>query len=177
MQPASEVGIAAALFATPAAKEYLANLQATMADDEDAATGRMRKSGLRGVTGGSDEEGDEDEEDLGAAGLSLHDKLAARLKVEAGEVAGRVQRRMARTVLLPPAYPPSVLGRPMPESSQEQVQGEIAAPVEGASWFKRGHRLPATAVALSTDERTCWTASKVSCDCSSIRGLGQGNGC
>jgi hypothetical protein len=120
----------------------------------------MRKSGLRGVTGGSDEEGDEDEE---AAGLSLHDKLAARLKVEAGEVAGRVQRRIARTVLLPPSYPPSVLGRPQLDSSQEQVQGEVQASIQGASWLKRGHRLPATAVALSTDERTCWTVSKVSC--------------
>eukprot|EP00798_Chlamydomonas_sp_ICE-L_P000029 gene29-12841_t len=86
-----------------------------------------------GVTGGSDE--DDDNED-GVGG----DRLAARLQQDAAEASGKVQRKLAHCIEIPS---PAALG-----------EGRKAGSCN------RGHRLSATAVALMPDDSAAFTVSK-----------------
>ncbi|GIM09576.1 hypothetical protein Vretimale_13420 [Volvox reticuliferus] len=117
------------------AQEYLSKVQ----DEEDGLNDR------RGVTGGSDdidddeedeEEAEDDERAVGATARAR--RLAERLQQDVAQVAGRLQRHLADRV-------------------------QILAPGdEGYSepCCSRGHRLAATAIALTGDDSTAFTVSK-----------------
>ncbi|KAL6759877.1 WD40-repeat-containing domain protein [Haematococcus lacustris] len=135
------------------AKAYLSNLQATLSDDDEGDRDR------RGVTGGSDEDDDGGDGEDGSKRTSGYERLSARLKVDASEAMGRVQRKLAHSVLLPPSFPPALT------RSNGVAHGGLdcaPGPATGAdsSVLRRGHRLTTTAVCLAPDESCAWTVSK-----------------
>ncbi|GFR43265.1 hypothetical protein Agub_g4327 [Astrephomene gubernaculifera] len=120
------------------AREYLTKLE----DEDDERDER------RGVTGGSDDDEDaeeeedaEDDDDEGGRALDAAaraQRLADRLQQDVAQAQGRLQRRLAHRVrVLTPGSP----GYTAPCCS-------------------RGHRLSATAVALTSDDATAFTVSK-----------------
>ncbi len=157
-----------------AAKQYLSQLRATV-DEEDF--GRAR-----GVTGDSDgEEGDEEEDEADPdrsrrarsaqqdATTSGRDRLTQLLQVDAAQVRlllrqhwdGVVARRRPCQGSRPHqdlcSTPPQAAGRVQRTLAQHVVIPDLSA-AGGAA--RRGHRLPATALALAPDDSQCWTVSK-----------------
>ncbi|KAI7841799.1 hypothetical protein COHA_004523 [Chlorella ohadii] len=95
-------------------------------------------------------ETDEDEEDAaaaargGGAAAADHGAVADRLRLDALESMGHLQRRLAHRLRLPPL--PRV--------------ADYAGPAAAGGRLLRGHRLSVTAVALTTDERTAFSVGK-----------------
>ncbi|GIL62272.1 hypothetical protein Vafri_16561 [Volvox africanus] len=116
------------------AQEYLSKVQ----DEEDGLNDR------RGVTGGSDDidddvEDEEEGDDEAAVGTTARARrLAERLQQDVSQAAGRLQRHLADRVRV---LAPRDKGYSEPCCS-------------------RGHRLAATAVALTGDDSTAFTVSK-----------------
>lgn len=106
---------------------------------------------IKAATAGEEEgdaggaESDLEDEGAAAGGAAGHDAVADRLRQEALEGLGHLQRRLAGQLRL----------APLPRAA-DYVRG-TAAP--GAR-FVRGHRLPVTAVVLSPDDATLWSVSK-----------------
>ncbi|GAX81002.1 hypothetical protein CEUSTIGMA_g8437.t1 [Chlamydomonas eustigma] len=123
------------------ARAYLDKMQAEVDMDKQGPSG----------AGQSDDEGDsEDDEE--------EDVLAKRLKQDAAEASGRVQRKLAHRMVLPSFEDP-----PEASTSQQSLQGSLtssAAFTAARSAVKKGHNLPATAVVLSTDDSFAVTVSK-----------------
>lgn len=99
---------------------------------------------LRAATTGGDEGDDDNDAAAGAGGLD-DGELAEKLRQDALEAQGRLQRRLAHRLLLPDQSAPSTSGR---------------SSFYGAGCFARAHRLSPTAVALAADERTAYTVAK-----------------
>lgn len=124
---------------TPAAaKEYLQQVRQLERDDG----------------GGGEDEDDEaasdDEEGGGGnrgAGAAAHfDAVSQRLRQEALEGMGHLQRRLAHRVQLPP----------LPRAVEFAPRGDAAA----GGRLLRGHKLAVTAVALTHDDSTVFSVSK-----------------
>lgn len=80
----------------------------------------------------------------GAGAAASHGAVADRLRLDALEGAGHLQRRLAHRIVLPPL--PRV--------------GDWGGPSAGGGRVLRGHRLAVTAVALTPDDRTVFSVSK-----------------
>ncbi len=95
-------------------------------------------------------ETDEDEEDAaaaargGGAAAADHGAVADRLRLDALESMGHLQRRLAHRLRL----------LPLPRVA------DYAGPAAAGGRLLRGHRLSVTAVALTTDERTAFSVGK-----------------
>ncbi|EFN55906.1 hypothetical protein CHLNCDRAFT_22742 [Chlorella variabilis] len=86
----------------------------------------------------------EDEEGGDGGGSAAHDAVAGRLRDDALEGMGHLQRRLAHRLALPP------LPRVADYGGAAACGGRLL----------RGHRLSVTAVALTADERTVFSVSK-----------------
>jgi ribosomal RNA-processing protein 9 len=114
------------------AKAYLANLRTELAADKARKRSTLSDEEDEG-------EGDDDGDDDGDGGL------AARLASDASQARGDRQRELASRVSVPRgAAGAAGAARPPPPA--------------GVLW--RGHKLPVTALALSDDDTTAWSASK-----------------
>ena len=89
-------------------------------------------------------ESDDEEGGGGGAAAAAHDAVADRLRLDALEGAGHLQRRLAHLLVLPP----------LPRAA------DWGGPAAAGGRLLRGHRLAVTAVALAPDERTVYSVSK-----------------
>jgi ribosomal RNA-processing protein 9 len=112
------------------AKAYLANLRTELAAD---------KARKRSTLSDEEEEGGDEGEDDEDGGL------AARLASDASQARGDRQRELAARVSVP-------------RGAAGVAGAARAPPPAGVLW--RGHKLPVTALALSDDDATAWSASK-----------------
>uniref|UniRef100_A0A383W750 Uncharacterized protein n=1 Tax=Tetradesmus obliquus TaxID=3088 RepID=A0A383W750_TETOB len=104
---------------------------------------------LRAATQGGD---DEDDADGAAAAAGLDDdELAEKLRQDALEAQGRLQRRLAHRLLLPQQAAAAATS-----SSSSRSSGVLY----GSGRFSRAHRLSPTALALTADEAVAFTVSK-----------------
>ncbi|KAG1675461.1 hypothetical protein FOA52_001760 [Chlamydomonas sp. UWO 241] len=144
------------------AREYLERVQADV-----GSSGRRER--FVGVTGGREEEEGSGSDEEGGD----HDAVSARLQTDALEASGRAQRKLAHTVRIPDydaeaeaggcgeghgsdGDGPSTAAGGSSESDPSSASAAAAARVA----LHRGHRLPATAVALAADDSFCVTVSK-----------------
>eukprot|EP00887_Chlorella_sp_A99_P001865 scaffold19.g1865.t1 len=121
---------------------------------------RLARAYLDRLATGREEEEEEGGEGGGGGGVLDRDAVTGRLRQEALESLGHYQRRLAHRLALPP----------LPRAEEYQRPGAAAAEAAGAEAggeptlpaprFLRVHRLPVTAVALSPDDRTCYSVSK-----------------
>ena len=117
------------------ARDFLNHMENEMAREDD----------MRGVTGKDSEDEDEGEEE------DVRDKLGKRLKKDALEASGRVQKMLAHRLILP-SHPEESQLCGSPSSSSALAASSAAS--------KKGHRLPATAIALSSTDSFAISVSK-----------------
>lgn len=94
---------------------------------------------VKAIEAAEAEPGSDDDDEGGA-----HAAVAGRLRADALEGLGHLQRRLAHRLALPPLPPTADWG----------------GPAAGGGRLLRGHHLSVTAAALSHDDRTLYSASK-----------------
>lgn len=113
---------------------------------------------------------DDDDADGGGGGGAATAFLSETLQAEAKEAAGRALRRIAARVALPPmpsAPPLAGSGVAVGTEASDGAAGGVSTSGRssssahyGSGRLLRGHRLSATAVALSSDDAVAFTTTK-----------------
>jgi len=118
-------------------------------------TARDYLAQIRAIERADAAEGDTDDDDDGGRGGDP----AARLRDAAADAAGRLHRRLAGRLRVPPPPADADAGAGADAAGPQQRQG-AAARFGSTGRLARAHRLSATAVALTSDDRTAFTVSK-----------------
>ncbi|GAB4819398.1 hypothetical protein N2152v2_006444 [Parachlorella kessleri] len=108
-----------------------------------------RFEAAEGTGADGDEEAPSDDEADGGAGT--HAAVAARLRLDALESMGHLQRRLAHRLVLP--------ALPRAAEFDPRMGGAAALDSSGVR-FLRGHKLSVTALALTADDRTVYSVAK-----------------